>query len=64
MTASQEIGWFNTTMVTFFLHETFILNLQKERPKSAKDHKLKSNPITKFASDYHALTKINPFTIR
>jgi len=49
MTASQEIGWFNTTM---------------QRPKSAKDHKLKSNPITKFASDYYDLTKINPFTIR
>lgn len=49
MTASQEIGWFTTQMA---------------RPQSAKDYKLKSNEITKFASDYYELTKINPFTIR
>jgi hypothetical protein len=47
MTSNQEIGWFSKPLVD----------------NSRWDRSIKGSGITKYASDYQAMKKINPFKI-
>jgi hypothetical protein len=47
MTANQEIGWYTKPLVN----------------NSRWDKSMKGSAITKYASDYQSLKKMNPFKI-